>query len=225
MSEVKLAGFTRAVEGGSVTNNLVDLVAYYARVSNPTSQISALNNEKLIKYLIKHKHWSPFEMVNICLDIVTTRDISHQIIRHRTFSFQEFSQRYSATEVVNEIRETRLQDTTNRQNSLPNGNEVLDKWWIGQQSDVMDTAYKLYDSALKKGIAKEQARVILPEGLTRTRLYMNGSLRSWIHYIELRTDPATQKEHRIVAHQCAEAIEVIFPMIVNFKWEKEDAET
>jgi len=225
MSEVKLAGFTRAVEGGSVTNNLVDLVAYYARVSNPTSQISALNNEKLIKYLIKHKHWSPFEMVNICLDIVTTRDISHQIIRHRTFSFQEFSQRYSATEVVNEIRETRLQDTTNRQNSLPNGNEVLDKWWIGQQSDVMDTAYKLYDSALKKGIAKEQARVILPEGLTRTRLYMNGSLRSWIHYIELRTDPATQKEHRIVAHQCAEAIEVIFPMIVNFKWEEEDAET
>jgi len=225
MSEVKLAGFTRAVEGGSVTNNLVDLVAYYARVSNPTSQISALNNEKLIKYLIKHKHWSPFEMVNICLDIVTTRDISHQIIRHRTFSFQEFSQRYSATEVVNEIRETRLQDTTNRQNSLPNDNEVLDKWWIGQQSDVMDTAYKLYDSALKKGIAKEQARVILPEGLTRTRLYMNGSLRSWIHYIELRTDPATQKEHRIVAHQCAEAIEVIFPMIVNFKWEKEDAET
>jgi thymidylate synthase (FAD) len=228
MSEVKLAGFTRAVEGGSVTNNLVDLVAYYARVSNPTSQISALNNERLIKYLIKHKHWSPFEMVNICLDIVTTRDISHQIIRHRTFSFQEFSQRYSATEVVNEIRETRLQDTTNRQNSLPNDNEVLDKWWIGQQSDVMDTAYKLYDSALKKGIAKEQARVILPEGLTRTRLYMNGSLRSWIHYIELRTDPATQKEHRIVAHQCAEAIEVVFPMIVNFKWEEweeEDAET
>ena len=224
MSEVKLAGFTRAVEGGSVTNNLVDLVAYYARVSNPTSQISALNNERLIKYLIKHKHWSPFEMVNICLDIVTTRDISHQIIRHRTFSFQEFSQRYSATEVVNEIRETRLQDTTNRQNSLENDNEVLDKWWIGQQSDVMDTAYKLYDSALKKGIAKEQARVILPEGLTRTRLYMNGSVRSWIHYIELRTDPATQKEHRIVAQQCAEAISPIFPMIRQFEWENVNAE-
>jgi len=225
MSEVKLAGFTRAVEGGSVTNNLVDLVAYYARVSNPTSQISALNNERLIKYLIKHKHWSPFEMVNICLDIVTTRDISHQIIRHRTFSFQEFSQRYSATEVVNEIRETRLQDTTNRQNSLENDNEVLDKWWIGQQSDVMDTAYRLYDSALKKGIAKEQARVILPEGLTRTRLYMNGSVRSWIHYIELRTDPATQKEHRIVAQQCAEAISPIFPMIRQFEWENINAET
>ena len=224
MSEVKLAGFTRAVEGGSVTNNLVDLVAYYARVSNPTSQISALNNERLIKYLIKHKHWSPFEMVNICLDIVTTRDISHQIIRHRTFSFQEFSQRYSATEVVNEIRETRLQDTTNRQNSLENDNEVLDKWWIGQQSDVMDTAYKLYDAALKKGIAKEQARVILPEGLTRTRLYMNGSVRSWIHYIELRTDPATQKEHRIVAQQCAEAISPIFPMIRQFEWENTNAE-
>jgi len=225
MSEVKLAGFTRAVEGGSVTNNLVDLVAYYARVSNPTSQISALNNERLIKYLIKHKHWSPFEMVNICLDIVTTRDISHQIIRHRTFSFQEFSQRYSATEVVNEIRETRLQDTTNRQNSLENDNEVLDKWWIGQQSDVMETAYRLYDSALKKGIAKEQARVILPEGLTRTRLYMNGSVRSWIHYIELRTDPATQKEHRIVAQQCAEAISPIFPMIRQFEWENINAET
>ena len=224
MSEVKLAGFTRAVEGGSVTNNLIDLVAYYARVSNPTSQISALNNEKLIKYLIRHKHWSPFEMVNICLDIVTTRDISHQIIRHRTFSFQEFSQRYSATEVVNEIRETRLQDHTNRQNSIENDNPVLDKWWIGQQSQVMDEAYKLYDSALKKGIAKEQARVILPEGLTRTRLYMNGSLRSWIHYIELRTDPSTQKEHRIVAQQCAEAIEVVFPMIVNFKWDDQDAE-
>jgi thymidylate synthase (FAD) len=224
MSEVKLAGFTRAVEGGSVTNNLVDLVAYYARVSNPTSQISALNNERLIKYLIKHKHWSPFEMVNICLDIVTTRDISHQIIRHRTFSFQEFSQRYSATEVVNEIRETRLQDTTNRQNSLENDNEVLDKWWIGQQSDVMDTAYRLYDAALKKGIAKEQARAILPEGLTRTRLYMNGSVRSWIHYIELRTDPATQKEHRIVAQQCAEAISPIFPMIRQFEWENTNAE-
>jgi len=224
MSEVKLAGFTRAVEGGSVTNNLVDLVAYYARVSNPTSQISALNNDKLINYLIKHKHWSPFEMVNICLDIVTTRDISHQIIRHRTFSFQEFSQRYSATEVVNEIRETRLQDTTNRQNSLENDNEVLDKWWIGQQSDVMDTAYRLYDAALKKGIAKEQARVILPEGLTRTRLYMNGSVRSWIHYIELRTDPATQKEHRIVAQQCAEAISPIFPMIRQFEWENTNAE-
>ena len=219
MSEVKLAGFTRAVEGGSVTNNLIDLVAYYARVSNPTSQISALNNERLIKYLIRHKHWSPFEMVNICLDIVTTRDKSHQIIRHRTFSFQEFSQRYSATEVVNEIRETRLQDNTNRQNSLENDNEVLDKWWIGQQSDVMDTAYKLYDAALKKGIAKEQARVILPEGLTRTRLYMNGSLRSWIHYIELRTDPSTQKEHRIVAEQCADAILPIFPMIQEFVWD------
>lgn len=219
MSEVKLAGFTRAVEGGSVTNNLIDLVAYYARVSNPTSQISGLNNDKLIMYLIKHKHWSPFEMVNICLDIVTTRDISHQMIRHRTFSFQEFSQRYSATEVVNEIRETRLQDHTNRQNSLENDNEVLDKWWIGQQSNVMDTAYKLYDSALKKGIAKEQARVILPEGLTRTRLYMNGSLRSWIHYIELRTDPSTQKEHRIVAQQCASVISPIFPLIREFEWD------
>jgi thymidylate synthase (FAD) len=219
MSEVKLAGFTRAVEGGSVTNNLIDLVAYYARVSNPTSQISGLHNNKLIEYLVKHKHWSPFEMVNICLDIVTTRDISHQMIRHRTFAFQEFSQRYSATEVVNEIRETRLQDHTNRQNSLENDNEVLDKWWIGQQSQVMDEACKLYDTALKKGIAKEQARVILPEGLTRTRLYMNGSLRSWIHYIELRTDPSTQKEHRIVAKQCADVILPIFPMIREFVWD------
>jgi len=219
MSEVTLAGFTRAVEGKSVTHNLVDLVAYYARVSNPTSQASALNNDKLIQYLIKHKHWSPFEMVNVCLNIETTRDISHQIIRHKTFSFQEFSQRYSAIEGVNEIRETRLQDHTNRQNSLENDNEVLDKWWIGQQSAIMDTAYKLYDSALKKGIAKEQARAVLPEGLTRTRLYMNGSLRSWIHYIELRTDPSTQKEHRIVAQQCAAVLSPIFPMIREFEWD------
>lgn len=219
MSEVKLAGFTRAVEGGSVTNNLIDLVAYYARVSNPTSQISGLNNDKLIMYLIKHKHWSPFEMVNICLDIVTTRDISHQMIRHRTFSFQEFSQRYSATEVVNEVRETRLQDHTNRQNSLENDDQALDKWWVEQQSQLMDTVVRLYDASLKKGIAKEQARVVLPEGLTRTRLYMNGSLRSWIHYIELRTDPSTQKEHRIVAQQCAAVISPIFPMIREFEWD------
>lgn len=222
MSEVTLAGFTRAVEGKSVTHNLVDLVAYYARVSNPTSQASALNNDKLVQYLIKHKHWSPFEMVNVCLNIETTRDISHQIIRHKTFSFQEFSQRYADVRSLDNnfvLREARLQDTKNRQNSIENDDAALEDQWANKQMALTETASMAYEWAINNGIAKEQARAVLPEGLTRTRLYMNGSLRSWIHYIELRTDPSTQKEHRIVAQQCAAVLSPIFPMIREFEWD------
>jgi len=214
--EVKLAGYTQAVKGIDVGQNLTDLIAYYARVSNPSSQMIGLKNYKLIHYLINHKHWSPFEMVNICLDIVTTRDIARQLLRHRSFSFQEFSQRYAATENTVDLRETRLQDTVNRQNSLPNTDAGTEMWWKDQQSDIVNKCFNTYDEALKKGIAKEQARAILPEGLTRTRLFANGSLRSWIHYIELRTDPSTQKEHRQLARACAFEIAKVFPDIIEF---------
>ena len=221
MSEVQLASFTRAVEGQSVNENLVDLVAYYARVSNPTSQISGINNEKLIRYLIRNKHWSPFEMANVCLDVVSTRDITRQLIRHKSFSLQEFSQRYAATETVAEYRETRIQDVVNRQNSFPNGDAATEGWWWSAQTEVENLTFSLYDQALKMNIAKEQARALLPEGLTRTRLYVNGNLRSWIHYVELRTDPSTQKEHRILATQCAIEIAKVFPMIMEFVHEQE----
>ena len=224
MSEVKLASFTRAVEGQSVNENLVDLVAYYARVSNPTSQISGINNEKLIRYLIRNKHWSPFEMANVCLDILSSRDITRQLIRHKSFSLQEFSQRYAATETVYGFREARVQDLTNRQNSLPNTDVATEAWWKRAQTDVENLTFSLYDQALKMNIAKEQARALLPEGLTRTRLYVNGNLRSWIHYVELRTDPSTQKEHRVLATQCATEIAKVFPMIMEFVHEQEREE-
>lgn len=202
--------------GASPNETLMDQVAYYARVSNPTSQISALKSDGLIKYLMRHKHWSPFEMVNICLQVDTTRDIGRQLIRHRSFSFQEFSQRYAATETMGDYRETRLQDLKNRQNSLETDDEELDQWWKDKQDEVAELAFDTYDQALKKGIAKEQVRAILPEGLTWSRLYVNGTLRSWIHYIELRTDPSTQKEHRDLAKMCAREIDKVFPMISDF---------
>jgi len=212
---VKLEGWSQRM-GASPNETLMDQVAYYARVSNPASQISALKSDGLIKYLMRHKHWSPFEMVNICLQVDTTRDIGRQLIRHRSFSFQEFSQRYSATETTGDLRETRMQDYQNRQNSLENDDPEIDKWWKQKQSEVMELAFSVYDQALKKDIAKEQVRAILPEGLTWSRLYVNGTLRSWLHYIELRTDLSTQKEHRDLARMCAREIDKVFPMISDF---------
>tara|TARA_Y100000813_G_C24090990_1_gene318234 strand:- start:370 stop:924 length:555 start_codon:yes stop_codon:yes gene_type:complete len=176
-------------------------------------------SEKLIRYLIKHGHWSPLEMVNACLEIQTTRDIAHQIVRHRSFAFQEFSQRYANPESQGDMftySEARLQDTKNRQNSIEIEDENLQKEWDRMQSRIAVRAKKEYDAAIKLGIAKEQARKVLPEGITKTTLYMNGSLRSWVHYIELRSGHGTQKEHMEVARACAKAIEPIFPMIKEF---------
>lgn len=197
-------------------DDMTDLVAFCARVSNPSGQMNKETNDRLIKYLIKNQHWSPLEMVNVCLEIETTRDIARQMLRHRSFSFQEFSQRYAATETMGDYRETRLQDLKNRQNSLETDDEELDQWWKDKQDEVAELAFDTYDQALKKGIAKEQVRAILPEGLTWSRLYVNGTLRSWIHYIELRTDPSTQKEHRDLAKMCAREIDKVFPMISDF---------
>jgi len=214
--EVKLAGYTQATKGIQVGDNFTDLIAYYARVSNPSSQMLNLRNDKLINYLINHKHWSPFEMVNVCLDITTTRDISRQMLRHRSFSFQEFSQRYSVTSMDTDRREARLQDETNRQNSIETDDNHLKLLWEMKQNQIAHETKHAYQWAIDKGIAKEQARAVLPEGLTKTRLFANGSLRSWIHYIELRTDPSTQKEHRQLARACAFEIAKVFPDIIEF---------
>jgi len=189
------------------------LVAYCARVSNPANQSNTETNEKLIKYLIKNNHWSPLEMVSICLEIETTRDIARQILRHRSFSFQEFSQRYAVADLGFECKEARLQDKKNRQNSVETDNLELSTQWEEQQRGVSDAAEKAYKWALEKGIAKEQARSVLPEGMTVSRMYMNGTLRSWVHYIQLRSGNGTQKEHQQIAIACAEAIAPLFPMI------------
>ena len=212
--EVKLAGHSVRV-GAGPDETLVDQVAYFARVSNPTSQMAGMNNERLVRYLIRHQHWSPFEMVSVNLRIDTARDIARQLLRHRSFSFQEFSQRYSATETSMGTREARLQDTSNRQNSLETDDPDLKKWWVDVQVSLMANTFDAYDAALKKGVAKEVARVILPEGLTWTRLYMSGTLRSWIHYCALRCGPETQKEHREVAQACADQITKVFPLITS----------
>ena len=196
--------------------NAQELVAYCARVSNPANQTNTDTSEKLIRYLIKHKHWSPLEMVSACLEIETTRDIARQILRHRSFSFQEFSQRYAVADLGWEFKETRLQDTKNRQNSLANDDHMLDYEWQTVQQNLVNSAQEAYDWAIKNGIAKEQARAVLPEGITTSRLYMQGTLRSWLHYIELRSGPETQKEHREVAQTCATALEAIFPMVKEF---------
>jgi thymidylate synthase (FAD) len=201
--------------------DLLDQIAYAARVSNPSNQNNTDTNEKLIRYLIKNQHWSPFEMVSVCLEINTTRDIARQILRHRSFSFQEFSQRYAeATQLGFEIRETRLQDTKNRQNSIELSTDDdarrLQYQWEMMQNVVLGHVKDAYQWAIDKGIAKEQARAVLPEGMTKSRMYMNGTLRSWIHYIQLRSANGTQKEHREVAIACAEAIKPIFPMIEEF---------
>ena len=200
--------------------DLLQDIAYMARVSNPANQNNEKTSEKLVKYLIKHKHWSPFEMASITLEINTTRDIAHQIVRHRSFAFQEFSQRYAAPADLDEypweLRETRMQDESNRQNSVETEDTLLNQHWIQQQKRVIDTARNAYQWAIELGIAKEQARAVLPEGLTRTRLYMHGTVRSWVHYVDVRTTPGTQKEHMDIARQCAYEINPVFPMIKDF---------
>jgi thymidylate synthase (FAD) len=198
--------------------NAQELVAYCARVSNPANQTNTETSEKLIRYLIKHKHWSPLEMVSACLEIETTRDIARQILRHRSFSFQEFSQRYAdpTKDLDFTVRDARLQDTKNRQNSIESNDEDLEAWWSARQLAVVNLVKETYAEAIEKGIAKEQARAVLPEGNTVSRLYMQGTLRSWLHYIELRSGPETQKEHREIAQACATALESIFPMVSEF---------
>ena len=209
---VKLISYTQGADG----KNLLEQVAYAARVSNPANQNNSDTAEKLVRYLIKNQHWSPLEMVNICLEIETTRDIARQILRHRSFSFQEFSQRYAVADLGWELKEARLQDTKNRQNSIVTDNLALQAWWETQQKRVIDASQSAYDWAIANGIAKEQARAVLPEGITVSRLYMNGTLRSWVHYIQLRSEKGTQKEHRDVALACALVIEPVFPMIKEY---------
>ena len=221
----RLVSYSRVTEEfaeqGIKDNDLLDLVAFCARVSNPANQINSETSEKLVKYLIKHQHWSPLEMVNACIEIDTTRDIAHQIVRHRSFAFQEFSQRYAEPgQMGDEVfvtSEARLQDTKNRQNSIEldlseEGMAELVVKWEEMQQDVIYTAGRAYDWAIQNGIAKEVARKVLPEGLTKTRLYMNGSLRSWIHYIDLRSANGTQKEHMEIAKACAKVIAEVFPL-------------
>ena len=192
------------------TPNGEELVAYMARVSNPANQNNPETAPKLISYLMRNQHWSPFEMVNVCVEIECTRDIARQILRHRSFTFQEFSQRYAVAELY-ETSEARLQDEKNRQNSIEVQDRELERYWQEMQTDVLVAAKKAYGAALNAGIAKEVARKVLPEGLTMSRMYMNGSLRSWIHYLNIRTDKATQKEHRLVAEKIRSVISPLFP--------------
>ena len=213
---VELVSYTKSeIEG---IDNLQELVAYCARVSNPDNQLNNETSEKLITYLIDNEHWSPLEMVNVCLEIKTTRDIARQILRHRSFSFQEFSQRYAnPTKELNFVnREARLQDKSNRQNSIKNDDLVLSMKFQTKQSELIDAAIKNYKEAIEDGIAKEQARCFLPEGLMLSKLYMNGNLRSWIHYIQLRSGNGTQKEHMEIARECACVIYKVFPLISKF---------
>ena len=195
-----------------------ELIAYCARVSNPSNQFNTDTSEKLIRYLVKHQHWSPLEMVSACIEITTTRDIARQILRHRSFSFQEFSQRYAdpTKDLSFVLREARLQDTTNRQNSISTNDSELQAWWDAKQKFIIDQCRDIYAEAINRGIAKEQARAVLPEGLTESRLYMNGTLRSWVHFIELRSANGTQLEHQEVARACAKVIAEIFPMTTEF---------
>jgi thymidylate synthase (FAD) len=227
LTTARLISYSQPPEGELyVGSDVQELISYCARVSNPANQQSHKTSEKLIRYLCKHKHWSPLEMASACIEIETTRDIAHQIVRHRSFSFQEFSQRYAEPSAMGEAftkRECRLQDTENRQNSIEIENDpsLIDNQthqdliveWQRRQSGVIETSRKAYQWAIDNGIAKEQARAVLPEGLTKTRLYMNGTLRSWIHYIELRSSNGTQKEHMEVAQKCAIEIAKIFPLM------------
>lgn len=212
---VRLVSYTKGCDNDL---NTLDLVAYCARVSNPQNQNNTLTSQKLVKYLIDNHHWSPLEMVNVCLEITTTRDIARQILRHRSFSFQEFSQRYAnPLESLQFVtREARLQDHKNRQNSIVTDDEKLQEMWKTLQTQVTEKCKSVYNWAIENGIAKEQARVVLPEGLTESRLYVNGTLRSWIHYIQLRSKNGTQLEHADIALKCAEALRPIFPMISDF---------
>ena len=217
MTDVKLISYSQLPHDSDLRlDTAQDLISYCARVSNPVNQMNVETSERLIKYLITHKHWSPLEMVSACLEINTTRDIAHQIVRHRSFSFQEFSQRYAEPKDMGDqfvLREARLQDSKNRQNSIETTDVELASEWRQLQEDMIAHATRVYEWAIDHGIAKEQARVVLPEGLTKTRLYMNGTLRSWVHYIELRGANGTQKEHIEIAHACAEVIAKIFPLV------------
>lgn len=223
--KVKLISYSKAAEGiDSELKDVQDLVAYCARVSNPSNQLNTETSEKLIKYLIKHKHWSPLEMVSVCMEIETTRDIARQILRHRSFSFQEFSQRYAdpTKELEFVIRDARKQDPKNRQNSIDlslenDPDRILAYQWEQMQKRVIDAAKVAYTWAVDHGIAKEQARAVLPEGNTLSRLYMNGTLRSWIHYIDLRSENGTQKEHIEIAIECAKVIGKVFPLAEKLK--------
>jgi thymidylate synthase (FAD) len=211
MTSVRVVAVTQPVLPELFTPE--DVIVFQARVSNPENQFNTDTGGKLLDYCKRKKHWSVFEMASATLEIKTTRDISRQILRHRSFSFQEWSQRYAACEVLNERREVRLQDLTNRQSSLPTDDPKIHEWWDEAQTELAVTAAKLYNDALSLGIAKEVARTLLPEGLTPTTLYMHGTVRSWLHYVELRTAPETQKEHREVAELCGKALMAYFPQV------------
>ena len=215
---VKLISYSQPFGDNEELKTAQDLIAFCARVSNPSNQLNTETSDKLIRYLVKHKHWSPLEMVSACIEIETTRDIARQILRHRSFSFQEFSQRYAdpTKDLDFVLREARLQDTKNRQNSIETDNLALQAFWQTQQQNVINAAKNAYEWAIENGIAKEQARAVLPEGLTVSRLYMNGTLRSWVHFIELRSENGTQKEHRQIAVECAKVIAKVFPMAEEF---------
>jgi len=214
--KARLIGYTQTPSGDFIgVDDLQDFVAYCARVSNPTNQMSSATAEKLIRYLIKHKHWSPLEMASATMEIETTRDIARQLLRHRSFSFQEFSQRYADPADMGEtyvLSEARLQDHKNRQNSIETDDAELQAQWNIKQQAVIQESEEAYEWAIENGIAKEQARKVLPEGLTLSRLYVNGTLRSWIHYIELRSANGTQKEHMELAKACGQAIAEVFPL-------------
>ena len=217
---VKLISHSQAPFDDSMHKaSALDLVAYCARVSNPDNQNNTETSEKLVKYLMKHKHWSPLEMVSACLEIETTRDIARQILRHRSFSFQEFSQRYAdpTKDLDFVVREARLQDPKNRQNSIETDDVNLSRQWEEMQKDIIRASRYAYTWAVEQGIAKEQARAVLPEGNTVSRMYVNGTLRSWIHYIELRGANGTQKEHIEIAHAVADVIANIFPLAEEYK--------
>ncbi len=222
ITNVRLVSYSKPADLLEVEDTQ-DLAAYCARVSNPANQLNSGTSEKLIRYLVKHQHWSPLEMVSACLEITTTRDIARQILRHRSFSFQEFSQRYAnpVEDLAFVLRDARLQDTKNRQNSIDidlknDDGRRLAYQWEQMQKGVIEKAKDAYTWAVEHGIAKEQARAVLPEGNTVSRLYMNGTIRSWIHYIQLRAANGTQKEHILVANECAKAIAKIFPMATEF---------
>ena len=217
-SEVKLVSYSKPASGYNNLNNCQDLIAFCARVSNPSNQMNTETSDKLINYLVTHKHWSPLEMASACLEITTTRDIARQILRHRSFSFQEFSQRYAdPTKDLDFVtREARIQDTKNRQNSIEVDDRVLQDEWEEKQKMIIEMSKMAYTWAVDRGIAKEQARAVLPEGLTISKMYMNGTLRSWVHYIELRTEAGTQKEHREIAKQCAIQIAKVLPLVTKY---------
>ena len=214
--KIKLVSYSKPVLEGLDTPT--DLVAYCARVSNPSNQLNSETAEKLIKYLVKHQHWSPLEMATMCLEIETTRDIARQILRHRSFSFQEFSQRYAdpTKELEFVKREARLQDPNNRQNSISGAELMVQYEWDKRQSELIELVKQNYDWAIRNNIAKEQARALLPEGLTMSRMYMSGTLRSWLHYIQLRSANGTQKEHMLIAKECAKVIAEVFPLSTQF---------